>query len=472
MSCNKKIFLHRGAIEPFTIIGLALIMIALPVVTRLVQQRQETRIKAAICSGCKPNMEGCTWETNPNGTCHRECRNGQCVTVENPSGTCDCENNNQCEENDPQGVCKLTCTPNIWDPINCRRCNPYGSAWSNNCSDYGNGNDANWNNLLWDRCACKCEGKNCPSCAGLTVNGPTTINAVQSVNLVANVSGYGIIRYGKVSDCSKRLIDSPNPQTLASGNNSFTATFTPPDSSETSYYVFEVNAYENNECHLLCAPSGNLYKNEQGIGGCDTRGHWVTLGSCTSNNCSKCITVLPLPSTPTPTSTATSTVTPISTNTPTPTPTPTPTSVSTPTPTSRPTATSTPTSTPTPTPTPTPTSIPTPTPLSCVPSIPSGLSGTCDSSGNSATVSWNSVSGATKYALRVNDTTTGGWNDSCNASQGDFCLDLTATSYTFNTVPGDTYVWWVHAINNCGWSNPASLSFVCPYSCNFQFEVR
>jgi len=47
--------------------------------------------------------------------------------------------------------------------------------------------------------------------------------------------------------------------------------FTP---SEPGYYIFEINAYENNECHLLCAASGNLYKNDQGIGGCDTSGHW------------------------------------------------------------------------------------------------------------------------------------------------------------------------------------------------------
>jgi len=132
----------------------------------------------------------------------------------------------------------------------------------------------------------------------------------------------------------------------------------------------------------------------------------------------------------------------------------------------RPTPTRLPTLTPTPTRLPTVTpSTQTPTPTSCpLPPAPSGLSGFCNALGTQATVSWNTVSGATKYALRVDDITTGGWNDNCNASQGDFCLDLTSTSHTFNTVPGHTYNWWVHAVNNCGWSNALGPNF---FTCVF-----
>ena len=74
------------------------------------------------------------------------------------------------------------------------------------------------------------------------------------------------------------------------------------------------------------------------------------------------------------------------------------------------------------------------------------------------TLLWNRVSGASKYAVRVNDLTDPALT--CNAN-GDICDDHVLTkfysSYTF--MKGRSYSWWVHAINNCnewsdhGWAN-------------------
>ena len=49
----------------------------------------------SICRTCSPTS--CGWRFNVNGTCHRECVDGKCKTVENSGGLCDCEDNNECE---------------------------------------------------------------------------------------------------------------------------------------------------------------------------------------------------------------------------------------------------------------------------------------------------------------------------------------------------------------------------------------
>lgn len=109
---------------------------------------------------------------------------------------------------------------------------------------------------------------------------------------------------------------------------------------------------------------------------------------------------------------------------------------------------------------------PPPTPTPCaVPPPPSGLSpsGTINGVG-AKTFSWNSVSGATSYAIRFDDTATL-WCDpplsecysasypNCTKYAGDYCNDSLGTNSTTYTVQaGRTYRWWVSAINSCGWS--------------------
>ncbi len=97
-------------------------------------------------------------------------------------------------------------------------------------------------------------------------------------------------------------------------------------------------------------------------------------------------------------------------------------------------------------------------------SSPTCLSPSYPPLGNSATVSWTSISGATKYALRVDDTTTGDWDGTCPSNTGpeDFCRELPGTFFTFPTTPGHLYNWWVHAINDAGWSDAAYCQdFTC-----------
>ncbi len=100
---------------------------------------------------------------------------------------------------------------------------------------------------------------------------------------------------------------------------------------------------------------------------------------------------------------------------------------------------------------------------SCTPlTPPTGLvpSGNTACGINSVTLSWNPVSGATKYAIRV-DVDPPSWNGSCTAP--DICDDnVFGTSYNLNVVPGKIYNWWVHAINTCAWGAPASTSFTVP----------
>ncbi len=86
---------------------------------------------------------------------------------------------------------------------------------------------------------------------------------------------------------------------------------------------------------------------------------------------------------------------------------------------------------------------------------PRNPSGSC--SGSSATVSWSppdqipGYPGPKYYDLRVDNTTTGGWRYTCDASAGDFCVDIPGdqNSYSFSATPGHTYRWWVSAVYEC-----------------------
>ncbi|CAN5124838.1 hypothetical protein BH09PAT1_BH09PAT1_5250 [soil metagenome] len=98
----------------------------------------------------------------------------------------------------------------------------------------------------------------------------------------------------------------------------------------------------------------------------------------------------------------------------------------------------------------------------CAMSTPSTLSYSHD--GSNYTLRWSNVTGAVKYAIRVDDTTNG-WN-ATNLADGDHLRnDLTDNSYTFKPNPGHKIVWWVHAIDSKGrYSNAAIASFMRPIS--------
>jgi len=89
------------------------------------------------------------------------------------------------------------------------------------------------------------------------------------------------------------------------------------------------------------------------------------------------------------------------------------------------------------------------------------LSASCPIPGTTANLSWGASSGATYYALRV-DNHTDGWDGTCSSPSGDFCADIASTTHSFSSTPGVTYGWWVHACNANGCSSAASgLDFTC-----------
>lgn len=98
---------------------------------------------------------------------------------------------------------------------------------------------------------------------------------------------------------------------------------------------------------------------------------------------------------------------------------------------------------------------------------PTGLNYKCNTAANQITLSWNSVSGADSYLLRVNDTT-----DDSSASQWNWfdagTTDVnndhvSQTTYTTPVVAGRNYIWWVHGyLSLQATSSPATFGgFTC-----------
>ncbi len=98
------------------------------------------------------------------------------------------------------------------------------------------------------------------------------------------------------------------------------------------------------------------------------------------------------------------------------------------------------------------------TPVPC-PTISASGGLACNVPGNS--ISWNAVTGAHHYALRVDANPTS-WSGTCSSvNPGDFCNDVYALSQSYNFVPGANHTVWVAAINSCNnWSSATYLS--CP----------
>ncbi len=85
-------------------------------------------------------------------------------------------------------------------------------------------------------------------------------------------------------------------------------------------------------------------------------------------------------------------------------------------------------------------------------SSPLNLAASCDYSGASPimTLSWSAVADADYYPLRV-DANPSSFNTACTpANPGDFCGNVTGTTYQVTTDGGTVYGWWVHAENSCG----------------------
>ncbi|MCL4366471.1 hypothetical protein M1437_04565 [Patescibacteria group bacterium] len=68
----------------------------------------------------------------------------------------------------------------------------------------------------------------------------------------------------------------------------------------------------------------------------------------------------------------------------------------------------------------------------------------CPTPGNSATVSWNATTDAFYYQVRVSPSNHTTPPNCSSLNTGEYCFDgITATSYTFPSIPGAAYSWWV-----------------------------
>ena len=104
---------------------------------------------------------------------------------------------------------------------------------------------------------------------------------------------------------------------------------------------------------------------------------------------------------------------------------------------------------------------------------PSWVSTTCGPGGNSAELSWGTVSGADYYPLRVDKAPRswdeGYWNANCgswsmNSYNGDYCQsNLSYSHAAISILPDTDYNWWVHSLQGSNWSSLASQGyFKCP----------
>jgi hypothetical protein len=91
------------------------------------------------------------------------------------------------------------------------------------------------------------------------------------------------------------------------------------------------------------------------------------------------------------------------------------------------------------------------------PQPPTGLSPngtTLSGTTTSVTLSWAAVSGATQYAVRVQDNTDGAIRDprnNCGTNTIYLCVGgVPATTYSVPVQAGHSYTWWVHAGSACG----------------------
>jgi hypothetical protein len=93
----------------------------------------------------------------------------------------------------------------------------------------------------------------------------------------------------------------------------------------------------------------------------------------------------------------------------------------------------------------------------------------CTSTVQNVRFSWGAASGATKYYLRIDDTSNGWVNCGTGTSNaGDYCIDnITTTNYSKGLVPGRQYKWWVSAYNACGSQSALTtqLTYTTPTTC-------
>jgi len=99
------------------------------------------------------------------------------------------------------------------------------------------------------------------------------------------------------------------------------------------------------------------------------------------------------------------------------------------------------------------------------PAAPNNLVAQCSADGLQATLSWNSVNGATGYAVRVNSKANdgpgclGGWY--CSDPPDKIVNNYGSTSYVASVTPGQAYDFRVHGLQGNNYGNAGVAGFNC-----------
>lgn len=90
---------------------------------------------------------------------------------------------------------------------------------------------------------------------------------------------------------------------------------------------------------------------------------------------------------------------------------------------------------------------------------PSNATAICPPPGNNATVSWSAPSGYNSFFLRVKE-----WPNPADGSSIIWNDNFNGTSYSFTSIPGKSYNWWVHTKDNItnAPSDAIGTTFTCP----------
>ena len=141
------------------------------------------------------------------------------------------------------------------------------------------------------------------SCSGLTISGaaggsgapagPYRITVGQAVNITANFSFWGSLRYAKVNNLGDICGAYAGCATLTTGILNFGSGFNFA-TSQAGYYVFEINAYESDKCEWLCTASSIFYQNNNNCLCDQSVACFTSIGNCFSTGCRKYLRVLPL----------------------------------------------------------------------------------------------------------------------------------------------------------------------------------
>ncbi len=84
--------------------------------------------------------------------------------------------------------------------------------------------------------------------------------------------------------------------------------------------------------------------------------------------------------------------------------------------------------------------------------------GSVVSPGTPYNITWTVPTGATRFHLRINDTSDS-WKNNCSVTQfgNDVCVDnLNKNTFSYSFLPGHSYAIWVHADGQCGYSDAGS----------------